>query len=121
MYKYCQYCKTEKLFTEFYRNQGRCKLCFVSMNVERQRQLKIKSVKYKGGKCLSCGYSKYLGALEFHHLNPLEKEFALSKTRSQSWSRIKPELDKCILLCSNCHKEIHAGVTDIPDINNTPE
>lgn len=77
------------------------------MSVARQRDLKRKAIEYKGGKCEKCGYCKCSAALEFHHKNPEEKEFAIGKTRSQSRKRIQPELDKCMLLCSNCHKEIH--------------
>lgn len=72
------------------------------------------AVQYKGGKCCVCGYNKYLGALEFHHLNPNEKDFGISnKGYTRSFEKVKEELDKCILVCSNCHKEIHAGLIDI--------
>src|ERR1039458_2942193 len=64
---------------------------------------------YKGGKCEKCGYSKSLSALCFHHKNPNEKEFQFSKNESISKSKedIKKELDKCMLLCANCHAEEH--------------
>ena len=66
-------------------------------------------VNYKGGKCFSCGYNKCLAALEFHHINPNEKEFNIGTKlkRLDSFDDIKSELDKCILLCSNCHRELH--------------
>ncbi len=47
--------------------------------------------------------------MDFHHLDPLEKEFTLS-ARMTSWSRIKRELDKCVLLCARCHREVHDGL-----------
>ena len=73
-----------------------------------RKRVKIKLIEYKGGKCVKCGYSKYLGALQFHHLNPQEKDFSLSRVRSLNFNeKIKQELDKCILVCSNCHFEIH--------------
>mgnify|MGYP003534316966 CR=1 FL=1 len=60
--------------------------------------------------CSICGYSKCIAALEFHHVNPSEKLFAISKAHSgYSLEEILKELEKCILVCSNCHKEIHAG------------
>ncbi|QEG09033.1 HNH endonuclease [Aeromonas phage 4_4572] len=66
------------------------------------------AVDYKGGKCEKCGYDKFIGALEFHHLNPEQKDFSLGdKGYTRSWDKIKDELDKCIMVCSNCHKEIH--------------
>lgn len=70
--------------------------------------MKLKCVEYKGGSCTSCGYSKYVGALEFHHRDPSEKDFIVSTARSLSWEKVRVELDKCDLLCSNCHRETHA-------------
>jgi len=63
-------------------------------------------VEYKGGKCIKCGYNKCIEALEFHHLNPEEKSFSLG-SNSRSLDIQKKEADKCILVCSNCHREIH--------------
>jgi hypothetical protein len=60
---------------------------------------------YKGGKCLLCGYNKCPRALEFHHRDANEKTFDLSSA-CRGWNKIKIELDKCDLLCSNCHREI---------------
>lgn len=67
---------------------------------------KKKLVDYKGGKCEKCGYNKCIEALEFHHNDPNEKDFAISR-KSYSYDRLKNEVDKCILVCSNCHREIH--------------
>ena len=70
-------------------------------------------VEYKGGKCCLCGYNKCMGALDFHHIDPSKKDFAISKQRRtspQKFDCVKSELDKCILVCSNCHSEIHAGL-----------
>jgi transcriptional regulator with XRE-family HTH domain len=78
--------------------------------LKRRTMLKIKSVEYKGGECILCGYNKCIQALDFHHTNPSEKDFTISGNYNISWDRIKNELDKCILVCSNCHREIHAGV-----------
>lgn len=105
--KTCTDCKLPKENNDYYYKQGRCKKCFVQMNIQRQRNLKLKAIEYKGSKCFNCGYDKCIAALEFHHINSNEKEFSIAQTKSQSWSRIKPELDKCVLLCANCHREIH--------------
>lgn len=67
---------------------------------------KVKLVNYKGGKCERCGYDKCVQALQFHHLNPDEKDFAISG-KSYSFERLKKEVDKCIMVCANCHIEIH--------------
>ncbi len=69
-------------------------------------KVKKKLVEYKGGKCEICDYNKCIGALEFHHKNPNEKDFTIGG-KSWSFDKLKKEVDKCILVCSNCHKEIH--------------
>ena len=74
--------------------------------------MKEKIVEYLGGKCIICGYIKCNSALVAHHKNPKTKSFALSIGSSKSWETIKMELDKCVLLCQNCHSEAHAGVYD---------
>lgn len=95
-------------------NRWRCKKCRVEAVQKRRDKIKELAVEYKGGKCCICGYNKYQGALEFHHLDPLEKDFGIaSKGYTRSWESIKAELNKCILVCSNCHKEIHAGLIKI--------
>lgn len=76
--------------------------------IKRRKNIKLLAVEHKGGKCIKCGYNKCIGALEFHHLDPKEKDFHLSKGGvTRSWEIIKKELDKCILVCANCHREIH--------------
>ena len=86
--------------------------------VESWRKRKKKTlVEYKGGKCQCCGYSRCIEALEFHHLNPNIKNFTISG-KSKSFNSLKSEVDKCILVCSNCHKEIHAGLININNIIN---
>src|ERR1035437_8939631 len=78
-----------------------CNSC--SANAQR-RNRKARAVAYKGGKC-ECGYDKCLRALEFHHREPGGKEFCVSEMMSMNWARVKKELDKCDLICSNCHRE----------------
>ena len=68
---------------------------------------KKQMVDYKGGKCAVCGYSKCLRALIFHHLDPKIKSFNFGGSHCRKWADIKAELDKCLLLCQNCHCEIH--------------
>lgn len=77
----------------------------------RQR-IKKQMIEYKGGKCKICGYNKCIEALDFHHLNPNEKDFNISGG-TKSFKNLKPEIDKCILVCANCHREIHAGLIHI--------
>lgn len=73
------------------------------------------AVAYKGGKCQVCGYNKCVGALEFHHINSEEKDFGVSaKGYTRSWDKVREEIDKCVLVCANCHREIHAGIITCP-------
>ena len=77
--------------------------------VLRQRKYKQQALDYKGGKCQVCGYCKYQGALDFHHLDPSQKDIEMSRFSKFPLSEDgKKELDKCILLCANCHREAHA-------------
>lgn len=78
-----------------------------------RKKTKLKAVEYKGGSCEICNYNKCIEALEFHHLDPKEKDFGISANTNRAWKKIEKELDKCILVCSNCHREIHSGVVKI--------
>ena len=81
----------------------------VAINVKNKRKrLKQDAVAYKGGKCERCGYDKCIDALEFHHLDATQKDFGISaKGYTRAWSKVKEELDKCVMVCANCHREIH--------------
>ena len=72
--------------------------------------LKQKALDYLGPECLTCGYSICIRALHFHHINSFEKEFDISS--KSSWPEIRDELDKCVVLCANCHAEYHSGLID---------
>lgn len=81
---------------------------------KRRRKIKSLAIEYKGGKCQICRYKKYQGALELHHVKG-KKEFGIGeKGYTRSWEKVKSELDKCILVCSNCHREIHGGIVQLP-------
>lgn len=85
---------------------------YLKMAVQRRRRhLREKAVEYKGSKCFICGYQKCIKALEFHHLTSDDKNFGLSaRGVTRAWEKVKKELDKCILVCANCHRELHAGL-----------
>lgn len=114
--KTCSTCKEEKLLTEFYTRKGRkngqsmCKACFNAYTIKRWIKRKIEAIEYKGGECVDCGL-KYPDTpyvvFDFHHLNPSEKDVDWSKLRLRSWDKITHEIDKCDLLCSNCHRIRH--------------
>lgn len=78
--------------------------------VRRKNVLKQRFVDYKGGKCEKCGYANYLGALQFHHLNPNEKDFSVGTGKGKALAIVYAELDKCICLCNNCHAEAHEEI-----------
>ena len=111
--KRCSKCKKEKKLSEFYdkgkenRKAAYCKGCFNAYCIERWREKKRTAIQYKGGKCKECGYNKCQNALEFHHRKEEKKELTWNKMRLYGWDRMKKELDKCELLCSNCHREVH--------------
>jgi 5-methylcytosine-specific restriction endonuclease McrA len=84
----------------------------IDRSLAERRKNKKKLVEYKGGKCQICGYDRCIKALDFHHINPIEKEFELT-FMNRKWEVLKKEADKCILVCSNCHREIHDGFIDI--------
>ena len=72
-------------------------------------------IKYKGSKCQICGYNKCDSALEFHHIDPKQKDSSITnmiQTRVELNILIK-EVDKCILICANCHRELHKGLITI--------
>jgi hypothetical protein len=93
-------------------------MSYRSESVKRWRQnTKDKMVEAMGGKCQCCGYDKHTAALAFHHIDPNQKDIGFSGARAnpKAWSKIVAELRKCILVCHNCHSEIHAGVRSLPE------
>lgn len=85
-----------------------CRKCRTESITERRKEAKRILVKEFGGMCSLCGYSKCLGALHFHHVNPQEKEFSIShKGMTISLDKLRIEAAKCILICANCHAEKH--------------
>jgi hypothetical protein len=112
--KKCPRCQSFFDLSFFYQRRGKiggsvyCKNCTSAQTVERQKRFKIECVTYKGGCCQSCNYSKSLSALEFHHIDKGEKDFEISRAKLKTFNdSIKKELDKCVLLCANCHREEH--------------
>lgn len=88
----------------------------------RRKKLKQLAVEYKGGKCYICGYNKCIRALHFHHIDPLIKSFGIAaRGLTRAWNVIKIELDKCVLLCSNCHMEVEDNLVCIQVYHNGNE
>jgi len=97
------------------RGAYRCMRCRQEAVSRRRRKVKGILVREAGGTCAICGYSRYIGALHFHHLDPALKRFSVSADGvARSLARARVEADKCVLLCSNCHAEVEAGVAKLP-------
>lgn len=88
----------------------KCNSCKVNL---RRFAVKERCLEYKGGKCERCGYDKCKRALCFHHVDSQKKEFTIAKAHCRKWEDLKAELDKCILVCSNCHMEIHEELKNL--------
>lgn len=120
MTKFCNACKTNKGISEFWISQSQCILCkqkykikyekdnrskLTKSIVAKSRKRKIELVNLLGNNCSICDTSFHMSAMEFHHIDIKEK--SISSIIQNSWISIKKELEKCILVCSNCHKFIH--------------
>lgn len=113
--KICKSCQEEKSLDEFFSNgyypsgkkkyKPTCKVCEVAADMERY--YRIIEGHYGGMKCQRCGYCKCRAALELHHRVPENKEYQVSNMRNYSEARMVSELEKCDLLCANCHREVH--------------
>lgn len=97
------------------RGAYRCKRCGSDAVTRRRRLVKEMLVREAGGRCVICGYDRYLGSLQFHHLDPAMKRMARS-ARGVAFAidRLREEAGKCVLLCSNCHAEVEGGIVELP-------
>lgn len=120
--KTCHKCKKVKTEDSFYRGRRECKDCIrerirsdynkdpknhANNSKRRRNARKIECIAYKGGVCEDCGGTFHPAAFDFHHKNEAEKEFDIGSKLSGSMVVLRPELDKCLLLCSNCHRVRH--------------
>lgn len=87
----------------------RCNSCNTKIRRVRAKQA---AIMYLGGKCVRCDYNKHPSALTFHHTDKDEKVFTIGNAANKSWDMLKKELDKCILLCANCHHIEHTSRID---------
>ena len=99
------------------RGYYRCKRCRQQRVIDWRRRARLKLVAEAGGACVLCGYARYVGALHFHHVDPSQKEFAVSgRGFTRSIQKMRDEAAKCVLLCSNCHAEVEAGIATLPGV-----
>jgi len=109
---YIDTCKKHGETEHFIRDGGgkRCRVCTRESTKKRSDGKKLELVNYFGGRCVRCGYNKCIQALDFHHRDPSTKKFRISGSHCRSSKSIMEEALKCDLLCSNCHREVHAGL-----------
>lgn len=104
--------------TQFILENGggwRCMRCRRDAVVRWRRNAKRRLVEEAGGRCVICGYDRFPGALEFHHLDPSAKEFGLStRGLTRSIEKLRAEAQKCVLLCATCHAEVEGGYSLLP-------
>lgn len=108
--KKCPKCGLTKSLSEFYKStkaSSYCKDCIKQTNKINRQNVKEQAIQYLGGKCSNCGYNKCSAALDFHHIDPNEKDKNYDNYKGSFSNKLKTELDKCVLLCSNCHRELH--------------
>jgi predicted HNH restriction endonuclease len=97
-------------FNQNFISKDKCGVNKYESNRKNIKKSKKKCVEYKGGKCSICDYNKSLSCMSFHHINPKTKSFNFNDKRGYKFETLQPELDKCILVCGNCHDEIHSGM-----------
>lgn len=110
---------------EFFMNNAgtwRCRKCGQEAVMRRRRKIKKILVDEAGGGCCICGYNAYMGALQFHHIDPKRKRFNLAgKGHTVALRIAREEAAKCVLLCANCHAEVEAGETQLPPLPQEPD
>lgn len=120
--KICNKCRKEKSLDDFYDGTQRgkngqvwkykdsiCKPCRRAYGTNRRKKKKQQIVNYLGGRCIDCDIVDIPDIYDTHHINPSTKEFSIAKSAGQTFNdKLKVELDKCILLCANCHRKRHA-------------
>lgn len=106
-FRKCKFCGEQDVAKFEKRLITMCRACKSSIRVETLRQRKKDAIAYRGGKCFKCGYDKCPAALDFHHRDRDQKPLDWKVIRHHCLSKIKEELDKCDLLCKNCHAEYH--------------
>ncbi len=104
-----KYCSNACKVTFFYKKEKKENPNKFTNQKNRALVRKIYLIESRGGKCESCGYSKNVSALDFHHKDPSEKEVKLDSRHLSNTSikKIYEEFEKCLVLCANCHREHH--------------
>jgi transposase-like protein len=109
-------CKHHGVTRRVLRSDGyRCARCEAVRVTAWRRKVKRLLVEEAGGACVLCGYDRFAPALQFHHVDPATKRFALSREGvTRSLAKAREEAQKCVLLCANCHAEVEGGFAQLP-------
>lgn len=102
----CKDCGTTNPNDFLPKKKSVCARCRNKRVAKIESNKRIKWLDLKGNECIICGYNKYTGSLDFHHLDPSIKEHSSKR----NWKKTEKGMENCILVCSNCHREIHAGL-----------
>ena len=94
-------------YNKFYQKRGRTRCGSCNTKIRRYRA-KAAAIKHLGGKCQNCSWHGDQAALQFHHVDPSKKEFIIGNVANRRWDFIKREIEKCVLLCANCHIVKHS-------------
>lgn len=136
MYKKCRTCEEEKLAADFRKDKSQndgyrteCKVCSRAYHQaaytikygesartrsrvkHAEKTIRINEYKASCG-CAKCDEREPV-CLEFHHLDPSEKDFVISTSATRSWEKVEAEMLKCVVLCANCHRKVHAGLIEL--------
>ena len=101
----CQDCGRNYVYRKEGPSKIRCNSCYTKKARKKGAE---KIYQYKGSRCIYCGYDRCSKALHFHHMH--DKQFVISCNMNRNWDILQKELDKCVLLCSICHVELHEGL-----------
>lgn len=82
-----------------------CKDCANKTERERYRKKKEFLNEFRT-ECAKCGDTR-TWVLDFHHIDPSKKDFTIGTLKKGDLDLIKSEIDKCVVLCANCHREFH--------------
>jgi hypothetical protein len=80
-----------------------------------RHEIKRRLLELRGGRCQLCGYDRCPAVLTFHHVDPSTKKFIFAGSHSRSWESQVREALKCVVLCANCHREVHSGFRELPE------
>jgi hypothetical protein len=117
LHKFCRGCNAWIPESGYYNHKGHlgtlCKLCNSRVSQANGAILKEQAIAYAGGKCKDCSGIFHQSVFDFHHLDTKQKDFNIMVNKSASLESIKPELDKCVLLCANCHRDRHYNSSNL--------